>query len=170
MSSTSPSVRTEASSFAKSRTTMSVQIRPIQEPDKAAWEGLWSQYNQFYKRTIPSTVTDTTFSRFLDENYRMYCVVAVDSESNKVIGFATYYPHQSTSSIEEVVYLHDLFVDPSVRNKGTGRQLIERVYKEAEKLGCESVYWHTQYFNHRAQLLYTKVAERTDFVQYRKAL
>lgn len=149
---------------------MPIQIRPIQEADKAAWEGLWEQYNQFYKRTIPSNVSNTTFSRFLDEDYRMYCVVAEDTDSNSVIGFATYYPHQSTSDIEEVVYLHDLFVDPGVRNKGIGRQLIERVYEDSKKLGAVSVYWHTQYFNHRAQLLYTKVADRTDFVQYRKEL
>ncbi|KAK5936622.1 D-amino-acid N-acetyltransferase [Knufia obscura] len=147
---------------------MSVQIRPIEGADKAAWDSLWDQYNQFYKRTIPANVTITTFSRFLDEKYRMYCVVAVDSESNDVVGFATYYPHQSTSTIDEVAYLHDLFVEHGARNKGAGRQLIERVYREAKTLGCDSVYWHTQYFNHRAQLLYTKVANRTDFVQYQK--
>lgn len=54
----------------------------------------------------------------------MYCVVAVDteSESDKVTGFATYYSHLSTSTVEEVVYLHDLLVDPSVRNKTAYRE------------------------------------------------
>lgn len=149
---------------------MPVQIRAIQQTDRTAWEALWEQYNQFYNRTIPTYVTNITFSRFLDDTVRMYCVVAVDteSESDKVIGFATYYPHLSTSTVEEVVYLHDLLVDPSVRNKGTGRQLIEKVYEEARGMGAASVYWHTQYFNHRAQLLYTKVADRTDRILYRK--
>lgn len=149
---------------------MSVQIRAIQKDDEAAWRNLWEQYNAFYERTIPEEVTKKTFERFLDDQVRMYSAVAVDSESGKVIGFANWYPHPSTSSIEEVVYLHDLFVDPSVRNKGAGRKLIEHVYDHAKSIPAQSVYWHTQHFNHRAQLLYVKVADKTPFVQYRKAL
>jgi D-amino-acid N-acetyltransferase len=53
---------------------------------------------------------------------------------------------------------------------GTGRALIEYVAEGAKKLGATQVYWHTQYFNHRAQLLYVKVADRTDFVRYAKML
>lgn len=150
---------------------MSVQIRPIEQADKEAFEGLWEQYNQFYKRTVPSDVTDSTFSRFLAENVRMYAAVAVDPETSKVIGFVTWYPHLSTSSFKEQVYLHDLFVDPSVRNRGAGRALIEHVYEHAKtKLDADAVYWHTQYFNHRAQLLYVKAADRTDFVMYHKSI
>lgn len=147
-----------------------IQIRPIQAPDKPTWSTLWSQYNEFYARTIPTPITDATFTRFLAPNTRIYCVVALDPDTSTIIGFATYYPHASTSSLSETVYLHDLFVDPGARNKGTGRKLIERVYEEARGLMADSVYWHTQYFNHRAQLMYVKVAEQTDFVQYRKEL
>jgi D-amino-acid N-acetyltransferase len=149
---------------------MSIEIRPIQKDDEAAWRGLWEQYNQFYKRTIPEEVTQTTFARFLDENVRIYSAVAVDPDTNKVIGFVNWYPHPSTSSIQEVVYLHDLFVDPSIRNKGAGRKLIEYVYDHAKSIPASAVYWHTQHFNHRAQLLYTQVAEKTPFVHYHKAL
>jgi D-amino-acid N-acetyltransferase len=149
---------------------MAAHIRPIQKADETAWRDLWEQYNQFYKRTVPEEVTKTTFARFLDENVRIYSAVAVDPETNSVIGFVNWYPHPSTSSIDEVVYLHDLFVDPSIRNKGTGRLLIEHVYDHARSIPASSVYWHTQHFNHRAQLLYTKVAEKTPFVQYSKAL
>jgi D-amino-acid N-acetyltransferase len=150
---------------------MAIEIRPVRASDEPAWRGLWEQYNQFYKRTVPDKVTHTTFTRFLDDTVRIYGAVAVDaSQPEKLIGFVHWYPHPSTSSIGEVVYLHDLFVDAEIRNKGTGRQLIEHVYEHAKGLGADSVYWHTQYFNHRAQLLYTKVAERTDFVQYFKQL
>lgn len=150
---------------------MSVTIRPLTSSDKDRWLTLWSGYNSFYKRTIPDDVTEATFSRCLDDSVRMYCAVAIDPSNNdSVIRFVTWYPHISTSSIKEIVYLHDLFVDPDVRNKGTGRKLIEYVYADAEKLQASQVYWHTQYFNHRAQLLYTKVADRTDYVKYAKML
>jgi D-amino-acid N-acetyltransferase len=143
---------------------MAITIRPIQEADKEVWQSLWEQYNTFYKRTIAQNITDVTFSRFLDESVRIYAAVAVDGD--KLVGFAHWYPHASTSSIEEVVYLHDLFVDESVRNGGVGRKLIEHVVEYAKGIKAHHVYWHTQHFNHRAQLLYTKVANKTDFVMY----
>ncbi|KAF2106008.1 acyl-CoA N-acyltransferase [Lophiotrema nucula] len=149
---------------------MSPTIRAIQQADKQAWLGLWAQYNSFYKRTVERDITDTTFTRFLDDSVRMYGAVAEDPESKKIIGFAHWYPHLSTSSVQDVVYLHDLFVDPEVRSKGVGGKLIEHVYEHAKGLKASSVYWHTQYFNHRAQLLYVNVADRTDFVVYRKEL
>jgi len=144
---------------------MSVTVRPIQEGDKEAWQGLWEQYNTFYKRTIAQDITDVTFTRFLDDKTRIYAAVAVDNDG-KLVGFAHWYPHASTSSVEEVVYLHDLFVDDSVRNGGVGRKLIETVIDYAKSIKANHVYWHTQHFNHRAQLLYTKVAQKTDFVMY----
>ena len=149
---------------------MSALIRAVQKADEATWRSLWQQYNQFYKRDIPEDVTSTTFARLIDEKVRMYGAVAVSpSQDNKIIGFANWYPHPSTSSVEEDVYLHDLFVDPGARNGGVGRQLIEHVYEHAKGIPAKTVYWHTQHFNHRAQLLYVKVADKTDFVQYRKS-
>lgn len=149
-------------------TKMSVSVRPLEQGDQSTWLSLWAQYNEFYKRTIPSDVTSNTFSRLTDsDKSRMYAAVAVDPESNTVVGFVHWYPHPSTSSINEVVYLHDLFVDPSIRNKGAGGALIKHVYEHSKDvLNAHHVYWHTQYFNHRAQLLYVKLADRTDFVQY----
>ena len=154
---------------------MSVTVRPIEAKDESAWRKHWAAYNEFYKRTdsITEEITATTFSRFLSSESKIECAVAVasegpesDSKSEKVIGFVQYYPHPSTSDIMDIVYLHDLFVDPEARNGGVGRKLIEYVYAFADKHGYETVYWHTQYFNHRAQLLYTKVGKRTDFIRY----
>lgn len=147
---------------------MSTLIRPVQKDDEPVWRNLWQQYNDFYNRTIPEEVTKTTFARFLDDKVRIYSAVATDSGNEEVTGFVTWYPHPSTSSVEEIVYLADLFVDPSKRNAGTGRKLIEFVYEHAKTIPAKSVYWHTQYFNHRSQLLYVRVADRTDFVHYRK--
>lgn len=162
---------TPSSAPSKTQTTpagMSLQIRAIESSDSETWISLWEQYNQFYKRTIPIEVTQTTLSRFLDPSMRMYCALAIDPETSKTIGFVTWYPHPTTSSIQEIVYLQDLFVDPSVRNKGTGRALIEHVYEHAKTIPVNSVYWNTQYFNYVGQILYNKVASRTDFIRYQK--
>lgn len=141
-------------------------IRPIEKSDEEIWRKHWHAYNIFYERVdaITEDITSTTFSRFLDPENPISCAVAV--QDGKVIGFAHWYRHPSTSAIEGSIYLHDLFVDPECRNAGVGRKLIEYLYGKADEVGVKEFYWCTQYFNHRAQLLYTKVGKRTDFVRY----
>jgi D-amino-acid N-acetyltransferase len=147
-----------------------IQTRPIRPTDKEPWTSLWAQYNAFYKRTIPDQVTEVTFARFLDPNNAINCGVAEEKANGKVVGFATYYPHDSTASIKPNFYLHDLFVDPEARAGGVGEKLIEYVAERAREADAYQLYWHTQYFNYRAQGLYTKVGERSDLVLWKKGL
>lgn len=144
-------------------------IRPIKESDKEQWLPLLQGYLTFYKSEWPQEVVDSTFQRFLDPNETVNCAVAVDDDDDsKLVGFATYITHRNTWTIGDSMYLNDLFVDPSVRNGGYGRKLIEYVYKEADEKHCDTTYWHTQHFNHRAQLLYTKIGVKDDFVKYQR--
>lgn len=148
---------------------MSVSIRPIEKKDKEEWINLWSGpggYLEFYKSTVPSEVTETTFERFFDSKEPVYTAVAVDNSSGKIIGFANYLTHRNTWTINDSLYLNDLFVSPESRLKGVGRKLIEFVYAEADKMKCGKVYWNTQFENHRAQLLYTKVGKKLGFLSY----
>jgi GNAT superfamily N-acetyltransferase len=121
-----------------------IQIRPIQASDKETWKNLWAQYNAFYKRTIADDVTEVTFDRFLDAQNPICCAVAVADSDSQPIGFATYYPHPSTASIDPNFYLHDLFVDPASRAGGTGEMLIDYVADKAREAGAYQLYWHTQ--------------------------
>lgn len=151
---------------------MSFTIRPIEEKDKPEWLQLWSgndSYLEFYKSLdkVSTEVSDSTFKRFLDPKEPVYAAVAVD-DAGKLIGFAHYLTHRNTWTIEDSMYLNDLFVSSSCRLKGTGRALIEYVYAEADKLHCGKVYWSTQFENHRAQLLYTKVGVKAGFLTYRR--
>lgn len=132
-----------------------VQIRPIQPSDKETWKNLWEQYNAFYKRSIPANVTEATFARFLDPQNPIDCAVATNDgagANSQPIGFATYYPHPSTASIDPNFYLHDLFVDPASRAAGTGERLIDYVAQRAREAGAYQLYWHTQ-VSHRMGFL-----------------
>jgi D-amino-acid N-acetyltransferase len=146
-------------------------IRAVTAQDEAAWRRHWQSYNEFYKRTIPEEVTATTFSRFLDPDTQIFCAVAESQADGGIIGFVTWFPHPSTSKLGPVVYLNDLFVDTAIRSKGVGGQLMDHVFGHAKReLKAESVYWLTQHFNHRAQLLYVKKGFKSDFVHYTKSL
>ncbi|CCG24656.1 Hpa2 protein [Candida orthopsilosis Co 90-125] len=153
---------------------MSVIIRPIEAKDKQQWLNLWTGtggYIEFYKSLdkITPEISETTFARFLDPNEPVYSLVAVDSNSpDRIIGFANYLTHRNTWTINDALYLNDLFVCQDNRLHGVGRKLIETVYDEADRLKCEKCYWSTQFENHRAQLLYTKVGVKSGFLLYRR--
>ncbi|ODV59677.1 GNAT family N-acetyltransferase [Ascoidea rubescens DSM 1968] len=146
-------------------------IRPIEETDKDEWLELWSGkhgYLEFYKTILSPKTSDATFKRFFDSDYTMWCAVAISKQTQKLIGFTTYLTHLSTWSENNYMYLNDLFVKEDCRLKGVGRKLIEFVYRQAELKKSEKVYWCTQTFNHRAQILYNKVGIYENFVQYAK--
>jgi GNAT superfamily N-acetyltransferase len=66
--------------------------------------------------------------------------------------------------------LQDLFTLEAARGKGVGRALIEQVYKLAKEAGSSRVYWLTHETNEIAMKLYDKVADKSGFAVYRKAL
>ena len=145
-----------------------VIIRPLRGDDRAHWEPLWQGYLTFYKTTLPTNITDMTWSRLLDAAEPMNALVA--ERDGDLIGLAHYLLHRSTWSQTHYCYLEDLFVAPDRRANGVGAALIEAVESEARRINCTRLYWLTHETNSRAQILYNKVADRSGFIQYRKVL
>jgi GNAT superfamily N-acetyltransferase len=109
-------------------------------------------------------VTDTTWRRFFDANEPVYCLVA--ERDGKVLGLCHYIYHRSTSRIELLCYLQDLFTVAEERGHGIGRALIEAVYAIAKNAGCKRVYWQTHTTNTPGRTLYDKVAKHFGFIVY----
>ena len=147
-------------------------VRPVRRDDYAQWLPLWAGYNAFYKRVGTSAVsqemTDLTWQRFFDAYEPMHALVA--EVEGRLIGFTHYLYHRNTVMVGPVCYLQDLFTAEAARGRGAGRALIEAVYAAASAAGSPRVYWTTQESNLTAQRLYDQIAEKSDFIQYRKAL
>lgn len=149
-----------------------VTIRAAVNGDFAQWQPLWDGYNAFYGRAgataLSADVTRMTWSRFFDAYEPVHAMVA--EASGRLIGLAHFLYHRSTTQIAPSCYLQDLFTAEEARGKGVGRALINVVYQRAVAAGSPRVYWHTHETNHVAMQLYDKVAEKSGFVVYRKAL
>ncbi|ODV84949.1 hypothetical protein CANARDRAFT_199912 [[Candida] arabinofermentans NRRL YB-2248] len=146
-------------------------IRSIEKKDKEQWLDLFSgpkSYLAFRKTVVDPEILETTFDRFFNPNIPMNCFVAVDPKTEKLIGFGTYYTHYNILSVKLTTYLSDLFVASDCRLGGTGKALIQAVYDFADANDSDKVYWHTHFENHRAQLLYIKVAKKAGFLVYRR--
>lgn len=142
-------------------------VRDLHREDHDQWTPLWAGYLEFYKSSLPASVTEATFARFLDPAEPMFALVAAD-HTGGLIGFAHCVLHRGTWAVSNLCYLEDLFVAPGARGLGAGRALIEAVYARADALGCERVYWLTHQNNAIARRLYDQVAQHVGFIQYRR--
>jgi GNAT superfamily N-acetyltransferase len=149
-----------------------IEIRFVTADDFNFWLPLWAGYNEFYRRTGPTAISDhttsTTWSRLLDKNEPMFALVA--EQKGQLVGFVHYLFHRSTSLIALNCYLQDLYTLENLRGQGIGRKLIEAVYREAKLAGSPRVYWQTHETNTAAMKLYDKIADRSDFLVYSKKL
>lgn len=145
-----------------------IKVRPIEQQDRIQWEPLWTGYNAFYGRegdtALPTAVTDATWKRFFDPAEPVYALVA--EENGRIVGMAHYLFHLSTTRIEGVCYLQDLFTEKTQRGRGVGRALILAVYDQARARGVKRVYWQTQESNVAGRQLYDKVAKYDGFIVY----
>ena len=149
-----------------------VLVRPVARDDYDQWLPLWDDYNAFYGRSGPTAlapeITAMTWSRFFDAYEPVHALVA-ESEG-ELVGLTHYLFHRTTTAIHPLCYLNDLFTSEKARGKGVGRALIDAVYEKARAVGSPRVYWQTHETNRTARELYDKVAERSGFIVYRKAL
>ena len=145
-----------------------MQISTATTNDKAGWWPLWQAYLAVYNNPLPDDLSDLTFTRMLDPAEPMQLLLA--REGDKVLGFVTLVFHRSTWARTTYCYLEDLFVAEAARGKGAGRRLIEAVSDIARENGAERLYWNTDGANKTAQALYNQLAEKTDFLVYRRIL
>ena len=152
------------------RKRAAITVRAVTPQDYDAWRPMWDEYNAFYERTgptaLPEEVNETTWRRFFDASEPVFCIVA--EREGKVVGFCHYIFHRSTSRLERVCYLQDLFTAPDYRGHGIGRALIMKVYEIAQEEGSKRVYWLTHTTNTPGRTLYDKVAKNFGFIQYAK--
>jgi GNAT superfamily N-acetyltransferase len=140
--------------------------------DYDQWLPLWNGYNAFYGRSgataLAPEITAMTWSRFFDAYEPVHALVA--ESHGELLGLTHYLFHRTTTTIQPLCYLNDLFTGEKARGKGVGRALIEAVHEKARTAGSPRVYWQTHETNRTARDLYDKVAELSGFIVYRKPL
>lgn len=149
-----------------------IEVREIRPSDREAWAPLWDGYNEFYGRSGPTAldpaITETTWGRFFDPDEPVFAFVA--EANGELLGLVHYLFHRSTTQVLSTCYLQDLFTRDDARGRGVGATLIEAVYAAAKARGCARVYWQTHETNAVARALYDRIAERSGFIVYAKAL
>ena len=144
---------------------MNLIVRPLTSSDESEWRRLWTGYLEYYESSVSEEVYQSSFARMLPgEDNEFHGMVA--ELDGILVGLVHYLFHRHGWMIENVCFLQDLYVDPSVRGKRIGRALIEATYKAADANGTPTVYWLTQDFNEAGRRLYDRVGKLTPFIKY----
>ena len=143
------------------------EIRELSENDFLNWKTLWKQYLEFYQTSVEDLVYEITFKRLISSNY-LFQNALVANQGNNLMGLVHFIYHPHNWKVEDVCYLQDLFVLPTIRGIGVGRALIEAVYSAADKNETSTVYWLTQGSNKQARKLYDNIGSVTSFIKYNR--
>ena len=139
-----------------------IEITPLRDTDRQAWQPLAVGYNAFYERVLPDAAYDRAWSRLIKADTLHGLAARLDGQ---LVGIA-HYTFQTSIWFDDICYLADLFVDETVRGQGAARALIEAVAAAARARGCPRYYWQTKQDNTRARALYDKVARFAGFIRY----
>jgi GNAT superfamily N-acetyltransferase len=126
----------------------------LQDLDELA--PLFDQYLVFYGK--PSNYEKhKSYLKERIENNEATIFLAFDDANEKAIGFALIYVTFSSIALNKILILNDLFVDPTIRKKGIGEQLILKTVDLARESGSCLLRLRTAKSNSIAQALYHKM-------------
>lgn len=130
-------------------------IRQAHSNDIPELQQLICGYLQFYHRPIPpENVIRGMITHFIehpDEGCQLVAEV-----NGGLIGFTTLNAIWSTTRMQKIGLLNDLFVDPNHRIKGAGEKLMQATIKVAKERGYPLMRLLTAHDNTPAQQLYDK--------------
>lgn len=144
---------------------MTVTIGPPEERDYPRWRSLYQGYAEFYNVPMTDAIAGTVWRWLFDPSHVMQALIARDG-SGRPVGLAHFRAMPRPLRGEEIGFLDDLFVDPSMRGQRIGAQLIDSLSDIARARGWAQIRWLTMDDNYRARALYDRYARRTMFLTY----
>jgi ribosomal protein S18 acetylase RimI-like enzyme len=139
---------------------ISLRLMEQNESDRKVWTEMLLDY---YPPLVDKL--DESWDRAFYGPYNGGAEWTLAEVDSQVVGFSACILHPTAFSLGQIVYLSDLYVEPSFRRMGVASALLEDVIDGAKLLGREKVYWFTQHENAAAQALYRKYA-RNDFTKF----
>ena len=124
---------------------------------------LFDGYRQFYKQ--PSNL-DGARMFIKDRLIRHESVIFLALLDETAVGFTQLYPSFSSTSMQRLWILNDLFVAPAGRRSGIGEALLERARQFAVESGAKGLMLETAVTNTTAQRLYERLGWVRDTEYY----
>jgi GNAT superfamily N-acetyltransferase len=139
---------------------MPARLRPAGPSDAADIHRLIVDLATYEREPDAVVVTaDELRDQLAAERPPFECILAEDDD-DAVVGFALFFHNYSTWRGRPGLYLEDLFVDPSARGRGIGKQLLVRLAQLAVERGCARMDWAVLDWNAPAIAFYESLGAR----------
>jgi ribosomal protein S18 acetylase RimI-like enzyme len=146
------------------------QNRPAVKEDLEQLRDLMLAYIvDFYKGKQPERGKLEGLIQHLLESEDAGTQFVAESEDGRLAGFATLYYSFSTTRVQKIAILNDLFVDVEYRGLGLGEDLFQHVVEYTKNEGFAYMSWQTAVDNTSAQALYKKMGGKninTEWIHY----
>lgn len=116
---------------------------------------LFDAYRVFYEKES-DLLGATAFLKERLENEESVIYLTVD-EHETALGFIQLYPLFSSTRMQRLWLLNDLYVDPSARRMGVAKLLLERAKEHARETGAHGFFLETSVDNVEGNKLYPAV-------------
>lgn len=136
--------------------TIDINIREAKKEDCARLLELVNELALFERAPQEVTVTLQEFEEAGFGSNPVWKAFVAEADG-LIIGFALYYVRYSTWKGCRM-YLEDLIVTEPMRGRGFGKQLFERLLREAKELGFSGMVWQVLDWNEPAINFYKKYA------------
>ena len=139
-----------------------INIRQAKLTDCKRILELVQELAEYEKAPLEVTVT---LEHFTESGFRKnpvwWALVAEETETNTILGFALYYIRFSTWKGQRM-YLEDLLVTQEARGKGIGSLLMNALKTEAKAKGLSAICWQVLDWNEPAIQFYKKYQAHFD--------
>ncbi len=140
---------------------MNFYIRRAERKDCSAMLELIRELAIYEKAPDEVTVDPRHFEESGFGENPVWWAFVVENEEKTVVAFALYYIRYSTWK-GQVMYLEDILVTETMRGKGIGKMLIERLIEEAKEKGFKRMTWQVLDWNEPAINFYKKFGSKFD--------
>jgi GNAT superfamily N-acetyltransferase len=140
-------------------TGIDVRIEPATERDVPLILALINALAEYERLGDEVVATEATLRESLFGD-RPCAEVAIARAGTEPVGFAVWFHSYSTFLSRRGLYLEDLFVVPSWRGRGVGRDLLEYVARVAVERDCGRLEWSVLDWNEPAIGFYRKLGSR----------
>jgi ribosomal protein S18 acetylase RimI-like enzyme len=157
---------------------MAIQIRSAEARDLRAIAGfalaLAHEHVELDDRrfVVPDGGAQAFLEFFTGELARPEVVLLIADDNATPVGYA--FVRMEPASIEALMkptaWLHDVYVDPSSRGSGAGRQLVSAAIESARQLGSSSVMLGVSPDNTQARQFYERLGMRHTMIEMRLEL
>ncbi|MBY6037355.1 GNAT family N-acetyltransferase [Fictibacillus nanhaiensis] len=133
-------------------------IRPANLKDLPSLRNLMHSYIvDFYKGKTPQGSKLENHIVHLLKSEEAGTQFVAEAEDGPLAGFATLYFSFSTTRLQKIAILNDLFIDEQYRGSGLGENMFKHVLNYTKKEGFAYMSWQTAQDNEPAQALYEKM-------------